>query len=209
MDFKDIKQIIGITSDLMNVNKDYLVDLDSKFGDGDLGISMQEGYRAIYEFLETYSEDDWGRYFLEISKVLNENAPSSLGTIISFMYMGMAKYLKDKKTITDLEFAFALEAGVNNIMLKAKSELGQKTILDSLYPAIMAFKENLESGSEIFIASKSAYDESVKGAENTKNMLAVHGRAAYHNEKTLGMIDAGAEVGRILFEAIFKYYEMS
>ena len=44
-----------------------------------------------------------------------------------------------------------------------------------------------------------------KGSEDTKNMKAVHGRAAYYAEKSIGVLDGGSVVGKLLFEAINTY----
>lgn len=82
MESKDIYEIILIIRDLIDDNKSYLVQLDQKFGDGDLGVSMSQGFNGIINSYE--DNEDLGRLLLSISKSFNESAPSSLGTIISF-----------------------------------------------------------------------------------------------------------------------------
>ena len=63
-------------------------------GDGDLGVSMSEGFAAAARFVEETQETDLGKLLMQTGGVFNEAAPSSLGTIISFAFMGMAKSLK-------------------------------------------------------------------------------------------------------------------
>ncbi|MEG0215228.1 MAG: DAK2 domain-containing protein, partial [Hungatella sp.] len=94
---------------------DYLVELDSQNGDGDLGISMSSGYQAIDAYLKMTDEADLGRLMMQCSSVFNEAAPSSLGTILSFGMIGMAKNLKGKTEISVDELADALQAGVSFI----------------------------------------------------------------------------------------------
>ena len=204
MNYDSLCKIITSISDIMTENKDYLVSLDQQNGDGDLGISMSSGYEAVKNYVIASEERDLGKILMKCSSVFNEAAPSSLGTITAFGFMGMAKALKGKEEATFAECADALDAGLNKIMEKAKSKPGEKTILDALYPAIEVLKNS--DGSDRVAALKSAAAASAEGSENTKNMKSVHGRAAYYAEKSIGTLDGGSVVGKLIFEAIYKCY---
>ena len=204
MNYDSLCKIITSISDIMTENKDYLVSLDQQNGDGDLGISMSSGYEAIKNYVIASEERDLGKLLMKCSSVFNEAAPSSLGTITAFGFMGMAKALKGKEEATFAECADALDAGLNKIMEKAKSKPGEKTILDALYPAIEVLKNS--DGSDKVAALKSAAEAAAEGSENTKNMKSVHGRAAYYAEKSIGTLDGGSVVGKLIFEAIYKCY---
>ena len=97
MNYDSLKKIITGISDIMAENKDYLVSLDQQNGDGDLGISMASGYKAVKDYVDETDERDLGKLLMKCSSVFNEAAPSSLGTITSFGFMGMAKALKGKE----------------------------------------------------------------------------------------------------------------
>ena len=200
MNAVSLGQALGAISAVMDKNKDYLVELDSQNGDGDLGISMAGGYKAAWESVLANPAADLGKLMLDASVAFNEKAPSSLGTITSFGMMGMAKSLKGKEEATLPELAAAMQAGLETIMKKAGSKPGEKTILDSLSPGIEALTaaENQPAAAAFAAAAKAA----AQGSENTRNMLSVHGRAAYYGEKSLGVLDGGSVVGRLLFEAI-------
>lgn len=204
MNYDSLCKIITSISDIMTENKDYLVSLDQQNGDGDLGISMSAGYEAVKNYVIASEERDLGKLLMKCSSVFNEAAPSSLGTITAFGFMGMAKALKGKEEATFAECADALDAGLNKIMEKAKSKPGEKTILDALYPAIEVLKNS--DGSDKVAALKSAAEAAAEGSENTKNMKSVHGRAAYYAEKSIGTLDGGSVVGKLIFEAIYKCY---
>lgn len=194
MNVIDLKNAFTRISAVMAENADYLIRLDQQNGDGDLGISMKSGFAAVCAALESSGETDLGRALLLASRTLNECSPSSLGTILSVGLMGMAKALKGQ-TETDIGgLAAAMEAGVNLIMEKAGSKPGEKTILDSLCPGIAALKE---TGSFAAAAAQAA-----EGSESTKQMRAVHGRATYYGDKSIGVLDGGSVVGRLLFEAL-------
>ena len=117
-----------------------------------------------------------------------------------FLMMGAAKALKGKETASLDEAALALEAGMNLIMEKAGSKRGEKTILDSLGPGIDALKagSGLPAAERLASAAKAA----AEGSESTRQMRSVHGRAAYYGDKSIGVLDGGSAVGRLIFEGI-------
>lgn len=203
MDRKTVKGIIEAISAEMSANRDYLVELDQINGDGDLGISMDDGYLAVVEFLKNEKEQDLGKLLMTCGKVFNASAPSSLGTITSFGFMGMAKALRGKKEVSFQEAAEAMLVGVENIMEKAESKVGEKTILDSLYPGVLVLKKY---ASDPEMAVKEAEKAAHEGSEGTRQMRAVHGRAAYSADRSLGILDGGSVVGKLIFKGIASYY---
>ncbi|MDY3006359.1 dihydroxyacetone kinase subunit L [Anaerococcus porci] len=203
MNNKDIFLINKSIEKLMKDNKEYLLELDQLFGDGDLGISMYQGFKGM---LNNYDQEetDIGKVFMKMSRDFNESAPSSLGTILSFGMIGMAKATKGITELNSEQLYEALKSGVNNIVSKTGTKIGEKTILDSLIPAIENTKNLKNKGFKIL--ARSMAEEAEKGAIETKNFVSKHGRASYHGEKTLGHIDGGAYVGKLLFEALSSYY---
>lgn len=182
----------------MNENKAYLIQLDQQNGDGDLGISMSEGFQAAADYAASSEEKDLGKLLMKVGGAFNEAAPSSLGTILSFGFMGMAKVLKGKEEGTVAMFAEAVQAGVQKIMDKAGSKPGEKTILDALCPAA----EALSHGKDFEEAFQMAAEKAAEGSEATKAMRSVHGRAAYYGDQSIGLLDGGSVVGRLIFEAL-------
>ena len=196
MNAESFKKAIRSISALMAENKDYLNELDAQNGDGDLGLSMNAGFSAIDAFLRDCDETDPGKLLMQCGRVFNESAPSTLGTIIAFGMMGMAGALKGKTEVSAEELAGAMDAGISRIMDKTGSKPGEKTVLDALCPAVEALKND-----KSFAA---AYDAAVKGSESTKEMRAVHGRAAYYGDKSIGILDAGSVAGKIIFEGLCR-----
>lgn len=199
MDVQGFKRVVEAVSKKIDENKDYLIELDQINGDGDLGISMSEGFRAVVTLFEITEERDLGKVLMKAGNAFNEAAPSSLGTILSFGFMGMAKTLKGMEAAQPEDMAEALRRGVEKIMEKAGSKPGERTILDSLCPAVEAYEEGI---SEPVEALKAAAKAAAKGAKATMDMKPVHGRAAYYGEKSLGHLDGGAVVGKLIFEAV-------
>jgi dihydroxyacetone kinase len=99
-----------------------------------------------------------------------------------------------------------MEAGLNTIMEKAKSKPGEKTILDALFPAVNSMKKSSVGSSVVDIYCEAA-KASAEGSEQTKTMKSVHGRAAYYENKSIGVLDGGSVVGKLIFEGIYVYYK--
>lgn len=198
-----IARTVQAISELMTENRDLLVKLDQVNGDGDLGISMDDGFRALADFFGNAAPEDLGQAFREGSKVLNASAPSSLGTILSFGLMGMAKALRGQTEVNPATAASALVDGVENIMVKAESKPGEKTILDSLHPGAVALRDALAAGgAAVAEGTRRAAEVAAEGSEATKQMQAVHGRAAYSASRSIGILDGGSVVGKLIFEGI-------
>lgn len=202
---KDLTPAWRAISRKIEENEAYLIELDQQNGDGDLGLSLKNGFTAIVRCLEASQEEDLGRLFMESAKALNETSPSTLGTILSLGLTGMAKALKGKTSANLEEIVKAMKQGLENIEKKAGSKEGEKTILDALYPAVRALSEY--SGESLAAAWQAAAEAAAEGSENTKTMRAVHGRAAYYGDKSIGILDGGSVAGRLIFEALPEYFE--
>ena len=163
---------IGTVANTMKQNRDYLVELDQRNGDGDLGITMADGNGAIAAWLAESAEQDLGKALMKCSMLFNEKAPSTLGTITSLCLMAIAKSLRGKVDATLVELAAALKAA---------------------------------SGDSCAAAFAAAAEAARAGSEATKAMKSVHGRAAYYGDKSIGIIDGGTEVGKLIFESIAEY----
>jgi dihydroxyacetone kinase-like protein len=203
MNMVTLRDALGTVSGLIAANRDYLVELDQQNGDGDLGISMAAGFNAVRDYLAAAEEKDLGRALMKCGSAFNEAAPSSLGTILSFGFMGMARALKGKEEASMAELAAAMEAGLAAIMEKAKSKAGEKTILDSLVPAAGALKAH--AADEPAAAYAAAAKAAAEGAEATRNMKGVHGRAAYYGDKSIGVLDGGSVVGKLIFQGLAEW----
>ena len=100
---EDIKTLIAKVYTSVNENIDYLGELDGKSGDGDLGISMEAAFKALYNTSEVFDGTDIGVMLLKLAKDCNKAAPSTMGTLIASGIMALAKYSKGKSTFKEDE----------------------------------------------------------------------------------------------------------
>ena len=206
LDPTTVSRIFCSISALMEQNRGYLVELDQVNGDGDLGISMDDGFKAAAAYFAQAQETDLGQLLRQGGKVLNEAAPSSLGTILTFGLMGMARRLRGNREADFVTAVEALNAGVQNMMDKAESKPGEKTILDALVPGVETLRSEAEEAAGDAEAERAllhkAAEAAAAGSEATRRMKAVHGRAAYSAARSLGVLDGGSVVGRLIFAGI-------
>lgn len=188
-------------AEIMIENKDYLIKLDGIAGDGDLGLSMTDGFNAIQDFLKTNYTTDIGIMFYNAGKTMSAYAPSSLGTLIAFGFIQIGKTFKGKEVISGLEITDLLESFLDEIMKRGKAKVGEKTFIDGLYPAIQILKANT-SVDNVKKALRDSVIASEKGATETIGMLAKHGRIAVRGEDSRQILDPGAVVASLLIKAL-------
>lgn len=202
-DFKGIFKQIGI---LMSGNKTYLCELDGSLGDGDIGVTMDSGFSYINSQLEEELPDDIGNLFIKCGFILSEKAPSTMGTLLGSSFLNVGKEFKgkDKLEVKDLHELFSLIS--QGIEKRGKAKIGDKTILDSLIPAINSLRDSNEmSDPTLKEALYDSYKAAEKGMESTIEMVAKKGRAARYLENSKGKQDPGATVGKLIFEGFYNY----
>ena len=106
--------------------------------------------------------------------------------------------------ISTLELAEFFNAFVNGIMERGKAQPGEKTIIDSLYPAVQTLQQAVSDGLMLDKAVALAFSAAQEGLENATGMKAQHGRAAYYQEKSIGIQDPGATVGVLILKGFVE-----
>lgn len=201
----DIKGIFKSIRDVVHLNKTYLIELDGVMGDGDLGITMSFGFNKIVESLDNLNIEDIGMLIMKAGMIMANEAPSTLGTLVATGMIKGGKVLKGKKEIELNDIIEGNNAALNGMMERGKSKRGNKTILDSLFPALDVLEKSKSLGENLNEAFNKAYEAAKLGVENTKYMKSVHGRAAFYGDKSIGNIDGGAVLGSYLYEGANNY----
>lgn len=165
---------------------DALNTADGALGDGDLGVTLTRGTKAMQEAGPTLPED-LGQALLACAQAFTKTSGSSYGTLMATGLMSMAKALKGRTGVEASE-ASALIAGARDAMqARGKAELGGKTVLDSL-DAMASATAGLSDPAEV---ASAAADAAAKAQAALKDKPATVGRARIFGEKTIGMDDPG------------------
>ncbi len=202
---QDLKYIFAGIKDIMAENEDYLFKLDSLLGDGDLGLTMKNGFSKVDEVISGYDEKDVGKIFIKVGMTLASTVPSTMGTLMATGFMRAGKAIKEKTSIKLTDLVLMFRAFTGGIMERGKSKPGEKTIIDTIYPATDALEDALNKNKGLGEAFSDAYAAGRKGLESTRYMTAVHGKAVYHIERAAGTEDPGAAAGLLLFEGFNSY----
>lgn len=191
-DIRDVeKTILRITERIVEI-RDELTEMDSKLGDGDLGISMAKGADAVRRTVEAFAGEDMQTLFLQCAAALNKAAPSTMGTLLSGGLMALARHLTDKAVLTVEEIVIFPEILAGAIAARGKAQTGDKTILDSLIPYAKTLKNVYEESGSVDNAKREALDAAKRGMESTRGMTARTGRASWLGERNKEFPDAGA-----------------
>ncbi len=192
----DVIKILQNLKQLFNDNKDFLVELDGKMGDGDLGLTMSKAFTAAGDELADTEETDIGKIFMKAGMVMAKAAPSTMGTLMATGFMRGGKAIAGKSELSGPELADFFQAFVGGIMERGKAKPGEKTIIDALKPAADTLIDSRAENTAT--ALQKALLAAEEGLESTKDMIAQHGRIAYYKEKSKGHEDPGATAGVIL-----------
>ena len=156
---------------------------DGKIGDGDLGVTILNGLEEINNN-KTNFKDDLGANFMLCSQAFVKKSGSSFGTLIAFSFINISKNLKEKTECNHEDIVDIFKTALKTIIERGKTNLGDKTIADSLDLIINKLKDN-QKYSEVFkSATKQALD-------NFKGKKIKIGRARMFEDKTKDLDDPG------------------
>ena len=156
---------------------------DGKIGDGDLGVTILHGLEEVNNNISKFS-DDMGANFMLCSQSFVKKSGSSFGTLIAFSFMNISKNLKGKTECNHDDIISIFETALKTILERGKTNLGDKTIADSLDLIIKNLKDN-QNYSDVFKLSTKQALEDFKGKK-----IKI-GRARMFEDKTMNLDDPG------------------
>ena len=156
---------------------------DGKIGDGDLGVTILHGLEEVNNNVSKFS-DDMGANFMLCSQAFVKKSGSSFGTLIAFSFMNISKNLKGKTECNHDDIVSIFETALKTILERGKTNLGDKTIADSLDLIIKKLKNN-QNYVEVFKSSTKQALEDFKGKK-----IKI-GRARMFEDKTMDLDDPG------------------
>ena len=192
-----IKEII----ETIEKNENYLTELDRVIGDSDHGTNLLRGFNKIKEELPNLTGLNNAELFNKIAMLLISNVGGASGALYGTGILRMGNTMKDKSDLKIEDWILALDAMIEGIKMRGKSNLEEKTMLDTIIPAVETLKVNKDDKDIKEIAlkvSKSAED----GMNSTKNMVATKGRASYLGERSIGHLDPGAASSYLIIKTV-------
>jgi dihydroxyacetone kinase-like protein len=185
-------------------NEREFCDLDSVVGDGDFGYSLARGFEIVLADWDTFDRSAPAVFLQKIALVITKRVGGTSGPIWGTAFLRAAGAVKGKDELTGDDVVAMLRAAAEGIKARGKSDLGDKTLLDSLIPMTDTIEETLaaQPASTAAEIAKAAAATARATADATSRMQAMRGRASYTGERSIGSPDAGAVAVAVMAERI-------
>ena len=200
LDTQSLRPLFTEWARIMEANKSVLTELDSVVGDGDLGLTMSDGFAAAARYAQQSEERDLGRFFYMAGKAMASAVPSTMGTLMASGLMQAGKTFKGREALGLTEAGVLFQAWYDGVQQRGKAQPGEKTFLDGMALVLAA----LLAGEEPLTAARNALLQAQQGVQQTTTMVAKHGRAAIHGERSRAFVDPGAMVAQLLIQGYFN-----
>jgi len=216
-----ISIIESISKRLIEAEKT-LTDLDSPAGDADCGSGIRRGFEAVIKTIPEFGQMELGDILKKVGFTLAYTIGGTSGAMLGTGFIETGKSIGDKKEPDARDWVMALENALAVIKRRGgNTQIGDKTLVDSLEPAIMAMKNIIDSDKvsnsffqsgiessnrhlNMFSVIEAAVAAAKAGSEQTVEMIARKGRASYLGERSRGHRDPGSLVIVIMFEAALE-----
>ena len=178
---------------------DELTDLDRAIGDGDHGANMRRGFEAVLAAVDELAAKNLGESLKGVGTTLVMKVGGASGPLYGTLFMSLGKTLDDEVTCERVADAFA--TAIEAVKARGKSDVGQKTMLDVLFPVLAVLREG---GTELPVRLKAV---AKAAAEETIPMRAIRGRASFLGERSVGHMDPGARSSALIVDAVADVME--
>jgi dihydroxyacetone kinase len=183
--------------------EDTLTSLDQQMGDGDLGITLSKIGLALQEFAGgTPVDGDIGKWLGKAGMAANKAGSSSFGTLLATAFMRGGKVVAGKSELAAADLAAMFTAADVGVQERGKAQLGDKTVVDALHPAALAFAAAVEAGDPLPTAAATALAAAEAGRDSVTPLRSKIGRASWVGERTEGKVDAGCEALVLMLNAL-------
>lgn len=192
-----VKNIITTIQD----NAAYLSEIDGAIGDGDHGINMKKGMTLCQEQLAG-KEVDLTTAIKTLGRILLTEIGGAMGPLYGTFFRDMAKISQGKEQIDARVLLEMLKAARTGVQGLGNAKVGDKTLIDTLAPAIDAYEHALDEGKGFQEALEALKLAAEAGKDSTKDLVAKVGRSSRLGERSRGVLDAGATSCYLILQAM-------
>jgi phosphoenolpyruvate---glycerone phosphotransferase subunit DhaL len=187
--------------------KDVLTGLDAEIGDADHGANMHRGMQAVLAEIGASEYADPAALLKQVGMTLVRSVGGASGPLYGTFFLRFGAACGPRETVSTTDLVKAIRAGVEGLVARGRPELGDKTMFDSLHPALEALDAGIRAGLPTREAFASAWQAARRGRDDTIPMVARKGRASYLGERSVGHQDPGATSSALLFEAATAVFD--
>jgi dihydroxyacetone kinase len=185
------RRAVSVLHATIEEHKEYLGQIDAIAGDGDHGIGMSRGSKAA---AEAAAETDGGvqTVLVAAGAAFGDKAGGTSGILWGLLLDGIGKALGNTEKVTAERVADAVQRSATDLQTFSKASLGDKTMLDALFPFVDTLKKEVGGGAPLADAWRTAAEACVAAAEATASLTPKIGRARPLAERSIGTPDPGA-----------------
>ncbi len=189
------------------VERVYLTELDAAIGDGDHGINLHRGFLALDARLATGDAplDAPGPLLVLAGRAITGTVGGASGALYGRALMragAVLEALSPGSALGPAQLVDVFWAAVDGVAMLGRSRPGEKTMLDALIPAAIAFAAAGAADADLTTATRRAADAAEAGALETLSRIATKGRASYLGERSAGHLDPGAVSSALILRAL-------
>jgi dihydroxyacetone kinase-like protein len=162
---------------------------------------MDRGFKAALAKLPGVADKDIGTLFKSVGMTLVQTVGGAGGPLYGTFFMQAGTPTANKMELTAGDWAAALEAALNGVVARGKAQLGDKTMVDALTPALNALKQAVADGADLNESLRRSASAAEQGMKDTIPLVARKGRASYLGERSAGHQDPGATSSFLLLKA--------
>lgn len=190
-------------------NKEYLTDLDAAIGDADHGINMDRGFTNLWAELTDSTPQDPTAVLKTAAMVLIKTVGGAAGPLYGSFFLRASAACSGKNELDAADLAALFEAGLEGVVQRGRAEVNDKTMVDSLTPAVAAMKQAAADGADVAEMLSQAASAAEEGMRATVPLQAKKGRASYLGERSMGHQDPGATSSFLLIKTAAEVWRRS
>ena len=185
------RRVVVALNRVVEENKDELGRIDAVAGDGDHGIGMSRGSTAAAAAAQA-SEGGVRTVLAAAGAAFGDRAGGTSGILWGMLLDGVGHSLGNTEEVTAPRVAAAVQESATKLKAFSKAELGDKTMLDALFPFVDALVTRVGAGQTLATAWTAAALEAVRAGQETASLVPRIGRARPLAERSVGTPDPGA-----------------
>jgi phosphoenolpyruvate---glycerone phosphotransferase subunit DhaL len=198
----DVVRMLGRIAARIEREKDHLCELDSAVGDGDHGVSLTIGMRAVTRNLDALESPSAADAFRVAAEAFADEVGAAIGPIYEELLTAAADVLDRHDVATRDTWVRVFEAIAAATQRVGGARPGDKTLVDAWVPAAAAMRREAERGADLATCLASASSAAWQGVADTKDLVPRLGRASRLGERARGHADAGATSTSIMIEVM-------
>jgi len=190
-------------------HKEQLTELDAAIGDADHGINMDRGFKKITNILPSFADQDISSILKTVGMTLISSIGGASGPLYGTWFLRASKVTNGKQELTAADLLELLKSGLDGVIERGKAQLGDKTMVDVLSPAVTAFEQAIRNNSNTVVALQASVTAAEQGLKQTIPMLAKKGRASYLGDRSIGHQDPGGTSAYWMLRSLLEVVEGS